>query len=348
MKKINILSIDGGGIRGVMPAVIVVELEKMLQVRLNNPSLKIGDVFDLIAGTSTGGILACLYLAPGADGHPKYSAQQALDLYVRHGHEIFARSWVKWVESADGVTDEKYNYANLYKLLDEYFGEQKLSQFVKPSLITSYDITGRQAVFFTSVDAVKYPSSNFKIKDVARSTSAAPTYFEPSHVQSDDGKSWTLVDGGVFANNPALCAYSEALKIDFPAVGANPAKGRPSGAKDMLLVSLGTGSVKKSYHYDHFKRAGAVKWLEPVIDILMSGNSETVTYELQQIYGTLADANDKNSFYRLEPALLEACSEMDVATPENIGHLQDAGLDFVAKHRDQLNEIVEKVAVNCG
>lgn len=120
-----------------------------------------------------------------------------------------------------------------------------------------------------------------------------------------DTKFWTLVDGGVFANNPALCAYAEALKIDFSSVLPNAGKAQPSSAKDMLLLSLGTGSVKKSYHFDQFKRAGAIKWLEPVIDILMSGNSETVDYELQRLYGTL-QGPDSADYYRLEPSLLEA------------------------------------------
>lgn len=342
MKKIAILSIDGGGIRGIIPATILVYLEKALRDKTNNPALKIGDVFDLIAGTSTGGILASLYLAPGDDGHPKYSAEEALKLYVDHGQRIFHRTLLKRIESLDGVVDEKYSAESLYDLLREYFGNMLLSQFVKPSLITSYDITARQAVFFTSWDARGFDGSNFFVRDVARATSAAPTYFEPAHIQSKDERFWTLVDGGMFANNPALCAYAEALKIPFHQALPGKDKCQPRGAKDMLLVSLGTGCVEKPYTFDHFKRAGAIKWLEPVIDILMSGNSDTVAYELKQLYSTLEGA-DKNDYYRIEPGLLEASSQMDDAGAENIVHLRDAGLHYIQQNKDSLDAIAEAV-----
>ncbi|MBC7628274.1 patatin-like phospholipase family protein, partial [Ferruginibacter sp.] len=74
MKKIRILSIDGGGVRGIIPGTILMELEKILQKMDNNSSSKLGDYFDMIAGTSTGGILSCLYLVPGENGKAKYSA----------------------------------------------------------------------------------------------------------------------------------------------------------------------------------------------------------------------------------------------------------------------------------
>jgi patatin-like phospholipase/acyl hydrolase len=91
MKKIKILSIDGGGIRGIIPGVILTHLEKQLQT-ISQTELKIGDFFDFIAGTSTGGILSCIYLAPGPDGNAKYSANDAVELYLKEGQSIFKKS----------------------------------------------------------------------------------------------------------------------------------------------------------------------------------------------------------------------------------------------------------------
>ena len=113
----------------------------------------------------------------------------------------------------------------------------------------------------------------------------------------------------------------------------------------MIIVSMGTGSVKKQYHYDDFKLAGEIKWLEPVIDILMSGNSETVAYQLTQMYLTL-DAENQKNYYRLEPGLKEACSEMDIATDENINNLYQAGLTFVHDNKNLLEEIAKKILDN--
>ncbi|MEP6466615.1 MAG: patatin-like phospholipase family protein, partial [Parafilimonas sp.] len=167
MKKIRILSIDGGGIRGVIPGTILMQLEKILQ-RKDNSTRKIGDYFDMIAGTSTGGILACLYLMPGENGKAKYSAEEAVDLYIKNGHTIFDRTFKEKILSGGGILSEKYSQDPLYTLLTDYFGDETLNNFIRPSLITSYEITDRKSVFFTSSDACADDMYNFKIKDIAR------------------------------------------------------------------------------------------------------------------------------------------------------------------------------------
>src|SRR4051812_11231590 len=107
MKKVTILSLDGGGIRGIIPGIILTRLEELLQKADRNPSAKLGDYFDFIAGTSTGGILACLYLTPGKNGSAKYSAEDAVNLYLEHGRRIFSRTVVERLKSGDGVFKEK-------------------------------------------------------------------------------------------------------------------------------------------------------------------------------------------------------------------------------------------------
>jgi uncharacterized protein len=345
MKKIRILSIDGGGIRGVIPGTILMQLEKIIQKMDTKSSGKLGDYFDLVAGTSTGGILSCLYLMPGDDGKAKYSAEDAVNLYLKNGHTIFDRTLMEKLSSAGGVIHEKYRADPLSGLLQQYFGEETLDHFIRPSLITSYEITDRKAIFFTSTDAKDGPLFNFKIKDVARATSAAPTYFPPANIQSVLGQSFSLVDGGLYANNPALCAYAEARKTDFPKFLNDSSKPDKPTAKDMIIISLGTGSVKKKYTYHNFEHAGEIKWLEPVIDILMSGNSETVAYQLTQMYGTL-DKKYQNNYYRIEPGLKEACSEMDIATPQNIDNLYQAGLTYVHDNINQMEEIARVLLDN--
>jgi patatin-like phospholipase/acyl hydrolase len=345
MKKIRILSVDGGGIRGVIPGTILMQLERILQKKANDNSRKLGDFFDMIAGTSTGGILACLYLMPGENGKAKYSAEDAVNLYIKNGHTIFDRTLWEKIISGGGVIHEKYSEDPIYTLLTDYFEDEVLSNFIRPSLITSYDITDRKSVFFTSVNARTDNMYDFKVRDVARSTSAAPTYFPPAHIKSLNDQLFTLVDGGMFANNPALCAYAEARKTDFSkALNNNDKKDKPT-AQDMIIVSLGTGSVKKRYHYENFEHAGEIKWLEPVIDILMSGNSETVAYQLTQMYLTLEEQFQHN-YFRLEPDLKEACSEMDIATPENINNLYQAGLTYVHDNIDMLERIADKILEN--
>ncbi|MBO9618127.1 MAG: patatin-like phospholipase family protein [Niabella sp.] len=344
MKKISILSLDGGGIRGIIPGVILTYLEKQLQAK-SNTTLKIGDYFDFIAGTSTGGILACAYLIPDQGGKAKYCAEQAVQLYLHEGRDIFKENIFHKIINPWSLVSEKYSADALEKNFKDLFGQTLLSEFIKPCLITSYDITSRNAHFFTSCDARINDIENFYAIDVARSTSAAPTYFEPARIQSQTGQTFNLVDGGVFANNPALCAYAEVRKINFSGLLNNPDKPDKPSAKDMLIISMGTGTVKKPYHFDNLKNAGEIKWIEPIIDILMSGNAETVDYQLKQIYGTLSHKDSKD-YYRLEPPLHEALSDMDNATSVNVEHLRQAGLLFIEKNQPMLDEIVTKVLEN--
>ncbi len=206
----RILAIDGGGIRGIVPGLVLASLEEKLQRRSQNPDARLADYFDFVAGTSTGGILTCLYLCPMADNPQKarFSARDAVDLYVANGGSIFNVSLWQRIRSLSGVADEKHNAGELERLLKLYFGNIKLSQLLKPCFIPSYDIHGRTEFFFTQHEARRKGNGyDFLIRDVCRATSAAPTYFEPALIPALDGVSYPLVDGGV--SNPRRLLRSQ-------------------------------------------------------------------------------------------------------------------------------------------
>ena len=343
-KKIRILSIDGGGIKGILPGTILEYIESKICEQKGGDK-RLADYFDFIAGTSTGGILSCIYLAPNDNGRPKFTAKEAVDLYVEKGHEIFDLDFWEKVSRGWGLTDEKYPVVNLERNLKNYFGDTKLSQLLKPCLITSYEITKRSAVFFTSMDAKKTDVDNFLVRDICRATSAAPTYFETAKINSIYGAPLYVVDGGVFANNPALCAYAEARKTDFGTILNDSEKPNKPMVKDMMVVSIGTGATGKPYSYNEAKGWGALGWMMPIIDILMSGNSETVSYQLSQMFDTLSE-HDKKDYFRLEPAIEGASSAMDNAKPENIQELVAAGRRYVSDHDEELNLIVDRLIAN--
>lgn len=337
MSKIRILSIDGGGIRGIIPGKILVYLEEKLRELDNNPDGRIADYFDIIAGTSTGGILTCTYLCPdpARSGRPKFEARDAVNLYIEKGGEIFTRSLWQKLKSAGGLIDEKHSASKIEHYFKEYFGDTKLSELLKPSLVTAYDTERRSAFFFTSHNA-KEGSRDFLLRDVARATSAAPTYFEAAGIQNLSGIFYSLVDGGLFANNPAMCAYAESRKHDFGKLSY-------PGAKDMLILSLGTGIIEKQYKHDAIKDWGMIEWIRPLIDIMMSGVSETVHHQLVQIF----DSVDKeDSYLRISPDLGDASPEMDEAIDLNIHNLVKAGDLAIEANRIKLDRLASKLVGN--
>lgn len=338
--KLRILSIDGGGIKGIIPGQVLIHVEKLIQDLLGDSNARLADYFDLIAGTSTGGILSCLYLVPDKDNNPKrpkYSAAEAVDLYLERGDEIFDRSTWQKIRSAAGIADEKYSADELEDALNDFIGDTRLSELLKPCLITSYDIRRRRAHFFNQIDAKKDKGHDFYVRDVARATSAAPTYFECHRLKSFNNITYPLIDGGLVANNPSLCAYAEARNMKTPSGQDTP---KVWTAKDMRILSLGTGSSKSSYYYKEAKDWGMLQWIQPVIDIQMSAVAETVDYQLKMIYDAV-EAPDQ--YLRIDCDLPEyVSSEMDDASTENMGLLRELGAglseQFGAKLKRFLND----------
>ena len=322
----NILSIDGGGIRGIIPAIILNYIEEQLQRRLGKPDARLADFFDLVAGTSTGGILACYYVKPD-----RGAARDAIDVYARRGKEIFKRKF-----GVIGLATEIYQADGLERILQEFFGDATLADAQKDCLITAYDITERKAVLFTRPDAQRYPHRNYYLREVARATSAAPTYFEPAVVRSLGGAVSYLVDGGMYANNPTLCALVEAFKID------NMAKQNSKLSTvncQLSILSVGTGKERKKYDYDKAKDWGLLGWARPVVDLLLSSSAEVVDYQMRQLFRSTGQGN----YIRLEPALAKAKADMDDASPANIQKLTDAAHAFIEENIERLDEIAKLI-----
>lgn len=321
MKKVRILSLDGGGIRGIIPATVLEYIENKFIEKTGNPNARLADLFDFIIGTSTGGILTCFYLTPNPEqreGQPltKYKASQALEFYSEKGYRIFnASKHYSWLGLRQLYNASKYTANNLESIFAEEFGELKMSELVKPCLVTTYDLASKSSFFFSSREP-EHKQREFYVKDVARSTSAAPTYF-PSAVIKNlvTGNTMVNIDGGVYANNPTMCGYAECRNSVFPQASY------PS-AEQMLILSIGTGggqfdlpAVEKSSNW------GLLKWAKSTPDIMMDGSFDTVDYQLKRLFGSLAEEQQYN-YKRVDVPQDKRyyAKDMADASPANIEH----------------------------
>jgi len=335
-KFVRILSIDGGGIRSIIPAQILVILEEKLREKTGRSETRLTDYFDLIAGSGTGGIMVCAYLSPikPQNQTPRFSAGQVADLFLRGGKKMYEETLDHKLLSVGGLIDEKYSSYGLEKVLKEYFDELQLSHLLKPCLIPTYDITRREAHFFTQHTATK-PSEDFLVRDIARATAASPTFFECKRVQSLSGVSYPMIDGGIFANNPALCAYAEARKI-YTHPG-NDAKG--VSANGMVILSLGTGKSKLHYEFDDAKGWGLASWSQPLIDISASASSEVVDYQLREIFSAV---DVPGQYLRIDPKLgIDINPQKDNASVANVQALKELGQYVAEEAEAQLNTLVD-------
>ncbi len=301
----KILAIDGGGIRGLIPAVLLEYIEQETEKPVSK-------LFDLIVGTSTGGILAAGLTVPkGRSKIPKFKATDLLEFYQNHGAEIFSRSLWDGLSSGWGLTDALYDEKPLEKLLSKYMGTATLTSCLKPIVLTSYDIERREPYFFKTSRARQSADRNHYLRDATRATSAAPTFFEPEIVPGKAKKSTrrVLVDGGVFVNNPSMCAFAEACKTH---------KKKP---EDMVMVSLGTGVATRKLPYDEAKDWGKLEWIRPLISVMMDGQADAADYYLNQLMHGAGSGN-KQRYFRFDTKLKTALDDIDAAHTANIAALK--------------------------
>jgi predicted acylesterase/phospholipase RssA len=269
---VRVLAIDGGGIRGLIPALVLAEIER----RSRRP---IAGLFDLVAGTSTGAVLACALTRPNP-----MTAAQAAALYEREGPQVFDRSLVKKITSLGGLIDERYDARGLVASLRRHLGDIHLAQATTRLAITTYDLQARQALVLRTDD-------DMSMVDAAHASSAAPTYFEPVRVGAR-----TLIDGGVFAINPAALAYAEAA------------------GEIEVLASLGTGQHTRPLPFDEVKDWGQLEWARPILDVVFDGSADAVDGQLAALVS--------DRYIRLQTRLDEASDALDDASHENLAALR--------------------------
>jgi uncharacterized protein len=320
---IKILSIDGGGIRGIIPAMVLAEIERRTR-------RSIASLFHLIAGTSTGGILALGLTVPKASAGLLYTANQMMEMYAREGSRIFSRRLPHRASAWGNLRRAKYSKAGIEQVLLEYFGDARLKDAAATDvLIAAYEIERSFPFFFRSAIARERSDYDFPAREVARATSAAPSYFEPMKLPSGTlTDHYTLIDGGVFANNPAACALVEA-RTTHP------------DADDFLIVSLGTGELNFSLPYEQTKNWGVARWAMPLLDVVFDGVSRTVDYQLRQLLpGTSADCK---RYYRFQTTLDHHHHRLDNTNPGNITALKALAYDLVERESDALDQLCKKL-----
>lgn len=344
-----ILSIDGGGIRGLIPAIIIEELAR----RLKGPAMH--EVFDLIGGTSTGGIIAAGLTCPNPK-NKKIAACTPTDLvklYANEGKDIFSSKLLSRILNVGGWQEERYNAYELETRLQARLGANTLiADGLTKVLITAYDIHQREAVFMTNCDM---ENAKFRFWEAARGSSAAPTYFEPALVENlakpagDEQRKIPLIDGGVFANDPVLAAYVEARKL------------WQAASDSFVVLSLGTGRQNRKIPYQQAKDWGAFGWINPqngtpLISVLMQGQASTAAYQANKLLNPKgAKLNAEGStdmsfakpetlaYFRIDGRLQGANDDLDDASVTNIEQLKTVAQRFIADNGAVLDAVVNRI-----
>ncbi|XP_019195069.1 PREDICTED: patatin-like protein 1 [Ipomoea nil] len=338
---ITVLSIDGGGIRGIIPGVILAYLEKQLQ-ELDGEDARIADYFDVVAGTSTGGLVTAMLTAPDKDKRPLYAAKDIVPFYLKHCPSIFPQTSGPFsciIDLFKAFTGPRYNGDYLHKLVRDILGGTRVHETLTNVVIPTFDIKNLQPTIFNSYEAPEDSIWDVQLSDVCISTSAAPTYLPAHYFKNNDAQGreqeFNLVDGGVAANNPTLVAISEVTKqvmnqnTDFFPM-------KPFQYDRFLVISVGTGAAKNEHKYDAQTAAkwGLFGWLlngksSPLIETFTDAASDMVDFHNCVVFQAL---QSQDNYLRIqEDTLTGDLSSVDVATTENLENLVKVGEGLLEK-----------------
>ncbi|XP_055834377.1 patatin-like protein 2 isoform X1 [Solanum dulcamara] len=345
---ITVLSIDGGGIRGIIPATILSFLESQLQ-ELDGKDARLADYFDIIAGTSTGGLVTAMLTTPDENNRPLYAAKDITPFYLEHCPKIFPQKKCGLFAPIGNIVQTligpKYDGKYLHEVIKEKLKDTRLSNTITNVVIPTFDIKKLQPTIFSTYETKRSACYDAKLSDVCISTSAAPTYLPAHSFKVEDGKGNVkehhLIDGGVAANNPGLIAISEVSKEilknnpDFYPI-------KPMDYRRFLVISLGTGAAKCEQKYNSSMAAkwGIVEWLfhkgsTPLVEVFTQSSADMVDYHNSVVFQAL---RSEDSYLRIQEDELSGTeASVDVATKENLERLVEIGENLLKKPLSRVN-----------
>nr|Q3YJT0.1 RecName: Full=Patatin-2-Kuras 4; Flags: Precursor [Solanum tuberosum]AAZ75961.1 patatin precursor [Solanum tuberosum] len=326
-EMVTVLSIDGGGIKGIIPAIILEFLEGQLQEVDNNADARLADYFDVIGGTSTGGLLTAMITTPNENNRPFAAAKDIVPFYFEHGPHIFNYS--------GSILGPMYDGKYLLQVLQEKLGETRVHQALTEVAISSFDIKTNKPVIFTKSNLAESPQLDAKMYDICYSTAAAPIYFPPhyfvTHTSNGDRYEFNLVDGGVATvGDPALLSLSVATKL--AQVDPKFASIKSLDYKQMLLLSLGTGTnseFDKTYTAQETAKWGPLRWMLAIQQMTNAASSYMTDYYISTVFQA---RHSQNNYLRVqENALTGTTTEMDDASEANMELLVQVGETLLKK-----------------
>jgi patatin-like phospholipase/acyl hydrolase len=314
---LRVLSIDGGGIRGLLPATLVAEIE----ARAGKPA---HELFDLMVGTSIGGTTVLGLTAPEREDRRKarYSASEIVAFFAEAAPRIFSTSVPRRLRTGDSLLHQKYPNELLDEVLEDLFGDTLMAAALAPTMVTSYDTERRRPLMFKSEKAKSEAGWNLLMRIVARAAVAAPTFFEPVRLETATGEQQTCIDAGLYANNPAMCAYAEARKRVPP--------------EEVFMVSIGTGAPTRPLPYEEVRTWGLAHWGRLFLDLTFDGINHAVDHQLQHLLRP-------HAYHRLQAYLGDKHLRLDDVAPTNLQAMRDAAAKLIAERDSDLDAICEQL-----
>jgi patatin-like phospholipase/acyl hydrolase len=318
---------------------------------LDGENARIADYFDVVAGTSTGGLVTAMLTAPDSDNRPIFAAKDINRFYLEHAPMIFPESsrnsFFNMVISFFGMmTGPKYDGIYLRTLVRDLLGDLTIKQTLADVILPTFDIRHLQPVIFTTDDAKADVSKDALLSDICLGTSAAPTFLPAYYFETTDAngntRSFDLIDGSMAANNPTQIAIThirrEMMLGNFEFLDIDQIELSTS----LLVLSLGTGIAQHEEKYNSAEASewGLINWLyndgsTPLIDVYGDASADMVDVHVSTLFQSLPA--EKNYLRMQEDKLSGDATSMDIATTENMNTLVEIGNKLLEKNVSRVN-----------
>lgn len=337
----HILSIDGGGVRGIVSSIVLDALDA--EFKAIGKTCRVADCFDLITGTSSGAIVAAGLAMPRLDNAETSATPGDIRrLFEQNAGRIFPRRFfneIPIIGRLPQLFGPLYRPDGLMRVLQEQFGDQSFSAARRNLMIAAYSIDPRDIVLFRGGPAYhgREEESRFggvRVRDAIMGSSAAPTFLPPHRIEKPNGPDqngrshWTAIDGGIFLNDPAMAALTEAIRL-FP-------------GDDFRVVSLGAGRETREYPFARSRHWGFSQWISPtgrfrtpLLSAIADGQVRAVNRQLHY----LLDENYYRFDYRLERG--RGSDRLDDSSRRNITRLTRGTLEMIEEMRPKLRKLAE-------
>lgn len=329
----HILAIDGGGVRGLVAAIVLEALDQ--EFKSIGKKSAVGDCFDLVAGTSSGALIAAALTLPAPGGGPSPTPQALRGFFEQHARTIFPpRPFcnIPIIGRLPQLFGPLHDPAPFESLLKMQFGDMVFGSARRNLMIPAYSIDPRDIVLFRGGPAYAGRDEGqrygmIRLRDAILGSSAAPTFFPPHRVTNPDRSlAWTTIDGGIYLNDPAMAAVAEASRL-FP-------------GDDVRVVSLGSGRQTRNYPFEQARRWGFSQWVSPtgrfrtpLISAIQDGQARAVNRQLHYLLGD----NYYRFDYRLEKG--RGSDRLDDASKKNLKRLTRGAMEMVEEMRPKLREL---------
>jgi patatin-like phospholipase/acyl hydrolase len=343
-RLVRVLAIDGGGARGLVPSLILQAIERRVAELARQPR-KIHELFDVVAGASTGAVITLLLTKP-----EPAACETLVQLYEEDAKIFFRRSAWRAVWTLNGWVYPKYSSDNPATLMRKYIGEDAELKHAQTNIVIPiYTLRKKwpRTVLFTRDWARrKEPEGfNFRMWQMACAATAAPTYFPTFTIESCSGmrRVYHAVDGAVYLNNPATEGLAHAMQLlregKLPLLEGGGGVPQAAGAEELarfLVVSVGTGYHDVPVPGHSAAHWGRLGWAVPVLDVMFEAQAESASLQLEQVM-------QEHRYFRLQPVLGRDL-QLDDTTPAATAYLRQTTEHFLEKNQPKIDEIAKLLA----